>query len=130
MTATAKHMPKFKLSRGINGGVVCELVKDHTPTPWKLLEKGGETQAIVRGRGKQGWFSISNPTGETSEKCMANTAFIVEACNVYDKLKADNAALAEAGKRCIMALEANGAPNCQAVKEMKEAIAAVGSDKP
>lgn len=32
--------------------------------------------------------------------------------------------LLEAGQRCLMALDANGAPNCEAAKEMRAQIAA------
>ena len=40
----------------------------------------------------------------------------------YLEMKEINAELLAACKRSIQALEANGAPNCEAVKEMKKVI--------
>lgn len=42
-----------------------------------------------------------------------------------DRLRAERDALMKAGERCIAALRANDAPNCEAVKEMRAALAKV-----
>ena len=42
----------------------------------------------------------------------------------YERLQKHNDTLVEALERCIAALTANGAPNCEAVKEAKAALAA------
>ncbi len=46
-----------------------------------------------------------------------------------DKLTRDNKALLAACERGLSALAANGAPNCEAAKEMRQAIAQAKGEK-
>lgn len=88
----------------------------HTPTPWCQVGTYIETteKRLIAGMitGKQKNLKDAETAFETSKE---NAAFIVRAVNSHDELLA-------AAKRGIMALEANGAPNCEAVKELKAVI--------
>lgn len=44
----------------------------------------------------------------------------------FGHLFAASPAMAEAGRRCLQALAVNGAPNCEAAKEMRAALALAG----
>jgi chromosome segregation ATPase len=69
----------------------------HTPGPWFTKRQGFST-VYVEARLRDGWIqevAACGPTEAGAEQQEANAAFIVRACNAYDGLVADNAALRE-----------------------------------
>lgn len=63
---------------------------------------------------------------EDAERSVKDWEEIVLAVGSYESDQKKIKALVEAAKRGIMGLEANGAPNCEAVKELKEALQQAG----
>ena len=57
-----------------------------------------------------------------------DTIYIVEACNAYPRLLAERAELVRVIERCQAALRANGAPNCEAMKESAEVLRKPGAE--
>jgi len=81
-----------------------------TPTPWKAGEHGDEIGGVFLGIGRVATCHGSDPDA------YANAAYIVKCVNSHEKLL-------KAAHRAIQALAANGAPNCESVKELKAVIA-------
>lgn len=77
------------------------MINSYTELPWKI---GGDK--IVSG---DGMLTVCYVL------IRYDAEYIVHACNNFH-------ALARAGERCLMALAANGAPNCEAAKEMRAAL--------
>ena len=73
----------------------------HTPGPWHVVN---DSPPAIRD---------SNGNNVAPEVCHAPDARLIAAAPD----------LLAAGERCLMALAANGAPNCEAAKEMRAAIA-------
>lgn len=78
--------------------------------PWSL--RVARTMAHVHKA--DGFIGLTLPYHHQYQQQLA--AFILRACNAHDDLLA-------AADRAIAALAANGAPNCEAAKELRAAIA-------
>ena len=97
----------------------------HTRTPWRLITvpnagPDGEPYWYIEAEpGARAGMDAPKATTVVDPECGILTeedaAFIVRACNSYH-------ALVAASRRAIAALEANGAPNCEAVKELRAAL--------
>ena len=109
----------------------------HTPPPWKLIEEGiiaAQSATPVTAGGAPNPALLRTPVIAISPTDYPDysqfkpsdwdqdAAHIVHCVNVHDQLVA-------ALQRCIAALAANGAPNCEAVKEAKAALAAAESNE-
>lgn len=95
-------------------------LRNTTPGPW---ETGEPTKTKLSGYGVIDIIPIGGSgiaVGAIWVTPMnqgeANAAFIVRACNAHEELVA-------AAERCLQALAANGAPNCEAAKEARAALA-------
>lgn len=104
--------------------VPCTPVSEHTPTPWALKphehddwgwirDADGNLACIARGRDDK---DFDQHRRDRTDPYAANAAFIVEAVNSHDKLRADIAtarkALEEAEKvwSCVLAGRHGGSP--------------------
>ncbi len=94
----------------------------HTPEPWSH-NVGDPAGDPTDSRIYSGDCSVTEATGP------ADAARIVACVNACAGITDPAATLAEVRKtleRCIMALAANGAPNCEAAKESRAALAKLG----
>ncbi len=92
----------------------------HTPAPWTVNRGGADLDNPK--------LFIDHPTGKYSDP-VATCYTATPESEANARLIAAAPELLKAGERCLMALAANGAPNCEAAKEMRDAIAkATGGD--
>ncbi len=98
----------------------------HTPVPWHVSPMAPTNiHASVNGKRLELFAAPWGPEAPAK----ANTARAVACVNACAGIADPAATLAEVRKtleRCIMALAANGAPNCEAVKESRALIAKLG----
>lgn len=94
----------------------------HTPTPWKTTESIHDFKegalwriAIFADKAESGDKLPAEAMGSDRATAQANAAFIVKAVNCHGELL-------KAAHRAVNALAANGAPFCEAAKELRAAI--------
>ncbi len=89
--------------------------KPATALPWR---KENTNSGYFLAGATPGYFVEVRPT-QDAKQVKQDAAYIVTACNAYPELIAKL-------KRCQAALRANGAPNCEAMKESTALLAKLG----
>ena len=90
--------------------------KPATALPWEAIPYRYVLNSATRAR----IHAESNaPVIDDANPSLDDAAYIAHACNAYPEL-------VEALRRCQAALRANGAPNCEAMKEFTALLAKLG----
>lgn len=85
---------------------------NHTPTPWKVRTMSNSGDCFVEGNNVVGSTLAGDyrreiMSDEMYDEKPADAAFLVEACNNYDRLTEENKRLREALKSVVAALTQN-----------------------
>lgn len=93
--------------------------KPASALPWRVAPPARGRQFILCGQQAIAAASRYNDLYDDKERAYDNAAYIAHACNAYPALVAK-------AFRCINALSANGAPNCEGAKEMRALLRSLG----
>lgn len=94
----------------------------HTPTPWQWGNVSGHDEHVeISKMGYASWPSFRS-VGKKLEQSRIDASFIIEACNNYDRLKAENEELKQALQGMIEAQSRDAKYNRIATEHAKKVL--------